>query len=67
MSKDFVKPYLEHLNNGNIPCYEISKEVKTHIRTTGFGINKEVSKKLTFPNDPITSLLRSNQRFLSCC
>lgn len=61
MSKDFVKPYLEHLNNGNIPCYEISKEVKTHIRTTGFGINKEVSKKLTFPNDPITSRIECYQ------
>lgn len=61
MSKDFVNPYLNQLSIGNIPCYEISREVKTHIRTTGFGITKEVSKKLTFPNDPITSRIECYQ------
>lgn len=53
MSKDFVKQYLEQLSDKTIPCYEISKEVKTHIRTTGFLITKDISKKLTFPKDPI--------------
>lgn len=61
MSKDFVKLYLNQLSIGNIPCYEISREVKTHIRTTGFGITKEISKKLTFPNDPITSRIECYQ------
>lgn len=53
MSKDFVQQFLEKLSNDNIPCYEISKEVKTHIRTTGFSVTKDISKKLTFPADPI--------------
>ncbi len=54
MSKDFVGQFLEHLPD-NIPCYEISKEVKTHIRTTGFLVTKDISKKLTFPDDPIAT------------
>lgn len=53
MSKDFVGKYLEKLNDKEIPCYEISSEVKTHIRTTGFLVTKEISKKLDFPRDPI--------------
>lgn len=53
MSKNFVAPYLERLSENEIPCYEISQQVKTHIRTTGFLITKEISKKLTFPKDPI--------------
>lgn len=61
MSKDFVTHYLNQLSIGNIPCYEISREVKNHIRTTGFGITKEISKKLTFPSDPITSRIECYQ------
>jgi len=53
MSKDFIKIYLDKFDGINIPCYEISKEVKTHIRTTGFFITKEISKKLTFPKEII--------------
>ena len=53
MSKDFVKKYLDILIGINIPCYEISKEVKTHIRTTGFSVTKDISKKLTFPKERI--------------
>jgi len=53
MSKDFVKEFLDRLTNINIPCYEISKEVKIHIRTTGFLVTKEMSKKLTFPKEKI--------------
>lgn len=53
MSKDFVNQFLDKLSNGNIPCYELSNEVKTHIRTTGFLVTKDVSKKLSFPADPI--------------
>lgn len=53
MSKNFVGQFLERLTDKEIPCYEISNEAKTHIRTTGFLVTKEMSKKLTFPKDPI--------------
>ncbi|MFA5935013.1 MAG: glycosyltransferase [Candidatus Paceibacterota bacterium] len=55
MSKNFVGDYLECLSETDIPCYEISKEVKTHIRTTGFLVTKEIANKLTFPKDPMES------------
>ena len=53
MSKDFVKHFLDKLSDTEIPCYEISNEVKRHIRTTGFMVTKEISKKLVFSRDPI--------------
>ncbi len=53
MAKDFVGQYLDRLSNGFIPCYEISDQVKRHIRTTGMLVTKEISKKLAFPADPI--------------
>lgn len=53
MSKNFVGEFLDKLNGDNIPCYEISHEVKWHVRTTGFMVTKEISKKLIFPKDPI--------------
>lgn len=53
MSKDFLKFYLD--SPYDVPCYELSREVKMHIRTTGFKISKEIAKKLTFPKDPIVS------------
>lgn len=52
MAKDFVGQFTDRLPN-SLPCYEISSEVKTHIRTTGFLVTKDISKKLTFPADPI--------------
>lgn len=55
MSKNFVEQFLKCFYDENIPCYEISKEVKTHIRTTGFLITKDISKRLIFPKDPIES------------
>lgn len=53
MAKDFVGQFLACLTDKNIPCYEISDEVKRHIRTTGFLVTKEISKNLVFPKDPI--------------
>ena len=53
MSKNFVGLFLSQLTDTDIPCYEISNEVKPHVRTTGFLVTKEISKKLTFPRDPI--------------
>jgi hypothetical protein len=53
MQKNFVSIYLDKLRKGFLPCYEISDQVKTHIRTTGFLVTKNISKKLVFPKDPI--------------
>lgn len=53
MSKNFVGEFLDKLSDSNIPCYEISDEVKRHVRTTGFLVTKEIANKLTFPQDPI--------------
>ncbi len=55
MQKDFVSQFLSKLDGKSIPCYEISNEVKRHVRTTGFLVTKGISKKLTFPRDPIAS------------
>lgn len=53
MQKDFVQQFLNKLTDKYVPCYEISDVVKRHIRTTGFLITKDISKKLFFPADPI--------------
>lgn len=55
MKKNFINEFLIKHNKNTIPCMEISKEVATHIRTTGFLISKEVSKKIKFPANPITT------------
>lgn len=55
MSKNFVEQYLERLTDTDIPCYEISNLVKIHIRTTGFLVTKEISKRLTFPKNPMVT------------
>jgi hypothetical protein len=58
MQKDFVKPFIEKLQNprNGLSCMQISKSTPGniwHVRTTGFCISKETSLKLTFPADPI--------------
>lgn len=55
MSKDFVNTYLRNMTDPKIgvACMEISNEVKKHIRTTGFCIKKEISKKLVFAVETI--------------
>lgn len=57
MSKMFVHHFYEKSQRPNIGvvCLEVSNEVKTHIRTTGFMIDRETARKLTFPADPITT------------
>jgi hypothetical protein len=57
MKKNFISLYLEEIKKPNVGlvCMEVSKEVKTHARTTGFIISKETANKLVFPSDPITS------------
>lgn len=53
MSKDFVSQFLVRLTEKDIPCYEISNQVKRHIRTTGMMVTKDIAKRLVFPRDPI--------------
>lgn len=57
MSKDFLKLFITHMENPQVgvACMQISNEVRTHIRTTGFMIKKEVANKLTFPAEHITT------------
>jgi hypothetical protein len=56
MQPDFLEVFFNKLS-GKVGCVamEISPYVRKHIRTTGFAITKEVSKKLTFPIDPIVT------------
>jgi hypothetical protein len=58
MQKDFIRPFIEKLQDpsNGLSCMQISKSTPGniwHVRTTGFCISKEISKKLTFPADPI--------------
>lgn len=55
MSKGFIEQYLSILNQTGVgvACLEVSREVKTHIRTTGFMISQKTASKLTFPVDKV--------------
>lgn len=54
MTKTFLKAYIDHYDSETgIVATEVSDEVKRHIRTSGFLVSKEVSKKIRFPTDPI--------------
>jgi hypothetical protein len=56
MSKRFLAPFINNLRkkpNVGASCLEISHQVKTHIRTSGFMITKTTANKLTFTTDPI--------------
>lgn len=54
MRKDFVHRFISQLkNNIGVTCMELSKQVRPHIRTTGFCITKNLSKKIKFPADPM--------------
>jgi hypothetical protein len=57
MSKKFVSFYLQAIKKSGVgvACLEISREVKTHIRTTGFIIDQLTASKIVFPIDPITT------------
>jgi hypothetical protein len=59
MSKKFLNPFIANLKNPKVgvACLEISHQVKTHIRTTGFMLSKETSKKLIFPAETVTDKL----------
>lgn len=56
MRKDFIGALISRVDNKSaVSCMELSKEVKPHIRTTGFCIKKETALKIQFPADPITT------------
>lgn len=57
MRKDFIKQYLDQVKRPGVGCaaLEISKAVRTHIRTTGFCVPKHVAERLQFAADPITT------------
>ncbi len=56
-SKVFLKYFSQWLGDPTVGvvCLEVSKEVKVHIRTTGFLIHKDVASQITFPADPVIS------------
>jgi hypothetical protein len=54
MNKRFLSSFINLLRkkpNVGASCLEISHEVKTHIRTSGFMISKDIANKLTFAKD----------------
>lgn len=58
MRKDFIHQYVKIFQEKkNVGCVamEMSKQVKLHIRTTGFMIEKSLSGKLKFVSDRVTT------------
>jgi len=56
MKKNFVKDFIKVLNKDvHLVCTEISGEYKPHIRTVGFLITKDISKRIVFDKETITS------------
>lgn len=56
MRKNFVQRYLDKFEPGVVAvCYELSKEVHPHIRTTGFMLHRDTLPKITFKVDPVLS------------
>ena len=48
---DFLAPFKDPLCG--LTCLEISTQIKTHVRTTGFMLRKALAEKLKFPVDPV--------------
>jgi hypothetical protein len=54
MRTTFINEFREAFKEGVVcACYEISKEVHPHIRTTGFMLHKDTLSKIRFNVDPI--------------
>lgn len=55
MRKDFIKQYIDKVKQQGIgvSAMEISREVKLHIRTTGFCLHRSTAERLKFPADPV--------------
>lgn len=55
MSKNFIEPFTNKLPDAKIVCMQLSREVRLHVRTTGFMIAKDFSRQIQFPCDPVTT------------
>lgn len=56
MTRGFVWEFVTRMEEGiSLVCMEISKEVRAHIRTTGFMLRAEHVAQLKFPINPITN------------
>lgn len=58
MQKDFITPFIEVIQKPDVglACMQISKSSPgnvVHVRTTGICLSKEVSKRISFPADPV--------------
>lgn len=45
---DFVEPF-EKNNSLGLICFEMSRQIRPHVRTTGFCLKRETLPKITFP------------------
>lgn len=55
----FIQEFLKVMERGvSAACYEVSKEVKPHIRTTGFMLRREHLARIRFNVDPITTKIQ---------
>ncbi len=55
IKRNFISFFTSKDSSKTLPCFEISKEVTLHIRTTGFLITKQICKKIQFPAPQITT------------
>jgi len=55
MRKTFLKEFDDKYLKNTVVCNEMSNIIKPHIRTSAFLIDKNLSKKLRFEVDPITT------------
>lgn len=56
MSKDFITPFIKNYKEGiGTTCMQISSSVVPHVRTTGFCVSKEISLKIKFPGNTVTT------------
>lgn len=53
-TKDFISYFVLEPEEG-VRCMEVSPYVRSHIRTTGFSINKGTARRLKFPADPVVT------------
>lgn len=55
MSEKFLEPHLHRLPGLGATCYEISQEITTHMRTTGFCVSIDILDKIKFPAPEIST------------
>jgi hypothetical protein len=57
VKKDFITQYINTIQTPEcgIACMKVSPHQALHVRTSGWMISKDTSRKIIFPADPITS------------